>query len=166
MKFRLDTPLRRVIVVFTNHFDLTYFQWIMQISAWGKLQVLAYYSIIMLRLTSNSVSMSLRMLYLSCVKMRELHCPAKTEQKLALGGWHSANALALLLNIIVIWFINIMFYINLFTYNLLTRFILMTDVYFTVFQLCTKIWRSPKSQLSMFPGPESLWQVYWNRIWG
>ena len=38
------------------------------------------------RLTSNSVSMLLRMLYLSCVKMRELHCPAKTEQKLALGG--------------------------------------------------------------------------------
>ena len=38
------------------------------------------------RLTSNSMSMSLRMLYLSCVKMRELHCPAKTEQKLALGG--------------------------------------------------------------------------------
>ena len=37
------------------------------------------------RLTSNSVSMSLTMLYLSCVKMRELHCPAKTEQKLALG---------------------------------------------------------------------------------
>ena len=29
------------------------------------------------------------MLYLSCVKIRELHCPAKTEQKLALGGWHS-----------------------------------------------------------------------------
>ena len=28
--------------------------------------------------------------------MRELHWPAKTEQKLALGGWHSANALALL----------------------------------------------------------------------
>ena len=28
--------------------------------------------------------------------MQELHCPAKTEQKLALGGWHSANALALL----------------------------------------------------------------------
>ena len=58
----------------------------MQISAWGKLQVLAYFSIIMPRLTSNSMSMSLRMLYLSCVKMRELHCPAKTEQKLALGG--------------------------------------------------------------------------------
>ena len=48
------------------------------------------------RLTSNSMSMSLRMLYLSCVKMRELHCPAKTEQKLAFGGGHSANALALL----------------------------------------------------------------------
>ena len=32
----------------------------------GKLQVLAYYSIIMPRLTSNSVSISLRMLYLSC----------------------------------------------------------------------------------------------------
>ena len=63
MKFRLGTPLRR-----------------------GKLQVLAYFSIIMPRLTSNSMSMSLRMLYLSCVKMRELHCPAKTEQKLALGG--------------------------------------------------------------------------------
>ena len=28
--------------------------------------------------------------------MRELHCLAKTEQKLALGGWHSANAVALL----------------------------------------------------------------------
>ena len=28
--------------------------------------------------------------------MRELHWTAKTEQKLALGGWHSANALALL----------------------------------------------------------------------
>ena len=52
----------------------------------GKLQVLAYFSMIMPRLTSNSVSMSLRMLYLSCVKMRELHCPTKTEQKLALGG--------------------------------------------------------------------------------
>ena len=38
------------------------------------------------RLTSNSVIMSLRMLYLSCVKIRKLHCPAKTEQKLALGG--------------------------------------------------------------------------------
>ena len=58
----------------------------MQISALGKLQVLAYFSIIMPRLTSNLVSMSLRMLYLSCVKMWELHCPAKTEQKLALGG--------------------------------------------------------------------------------
>ena len=45
----------------------------------GKLQVLAYFSIIMPRLISNSMSMSLRMLYLSCVKMRELHCPAKTE---------------------------------------------------------------------------------------
>ena len=52
----------------------------------GKLQVLAYFSLIMPRLTSNSVSMSLRMLYLSCVKMQELHCPVKTEQKLALGG--------------------------------------------------------------------------------
>ena len=31
--------------------------------------------------------------------MRELHWTAKTEQKLALGGWHSANALALLLKI-------------------------------------------------------------------
>ena len=33
--------------------------------------------------------------------MRELHCPAiyKTEQKLALGGWHIANALALLLDL-------------------------------------------------------------------
>ena len=31
------------------------------------------------RLTSNSVSMSLRMYYLSCVKMQELHCPAKTQ---------------------------------------------------------------------------------------
>ena len=58
----------------------------MQISTCGKLQVLAYFSIIMPRLTSNSVSMSLRMLYLSCVKMQMLHCPAKTEQKLALGG--------------------------------------------------------------------------------
>ena len=48
-------------------------------------------------LTSNSLSISLRMSYLSCVKIRELHCPAKTEQKLALGGCHSANALALLL---------------------------------------------------------------------
>ena len=28
--------------------------------------------------------------------MQELHCPAKTEQKLALGGSHSANTLALL----------------------------------------------------------------------
>ena len=28
--------------------------------------------------------------------MRELHWTTKTEQKLALGGWHSANALALL----------------------------------------------------------------------
>ena len=37
------------------------------------------------RLTLNSVS--LRMLYLSCVKIRELYCPAMTEQKLALGGW-------------------------------------------------------------------------------
>ena len=27
------------------------------------------------RLTSNSVSMSLKMLYLSCVKFQELHCP-------------------------------------------------------------------------------------------
>ena len=26
IKFRLDTPLRMVIVVCTNHFDLTYFQ--------------------------------------------------------------------------------------------------------------------------------------------
>ena len=33
------------------------------------------------RLTSNLVSMSLRMLYLSFVKMWELHRPAKTEQK-------------------------------------------------------------------------------------
>ena len=62
----------------------------------GKLQVLAYFSITMPRLTSNSVSMSLRMLYLLYVKMRGLHYPTKTEQKLALGGWHSANALALL----------------------------------------------------------------------
>ena len=38
------------------------------------------------RLTSNSVSMSLRMLYLSCVKIWELRSPAKTEQKLTLGG--------------------------------------------------------------------------------
>ena len=38
------------------------------------------------RLTSNSMSMSLSMLYLSCVKIRELRCPAKTEQKLTLGG--------------------------------------------------------------------------------
>ena len=38
------------------------------------------------RLTSNSVSLSLRMTYLSCVKMRKLNCPDKTEQKLALGG--------------------------------------------------------------------------------
>ena len=30
------------------------------------------------------------------VKIGELYCPAKTEHKLALGGWHSANALALL----------------------------------------------------------------------
>ena len=52
----------------------------------GKLQVFAYFSIIMPVLTSNSVSMSLRMLYLSCVKIWELHCPAKTEYKLALGG--------------------------------------------------------------------------------
>ena len=52
----------------------------------GKLQVLAYFSIIMPRLTSNSMNMSLRMLYLSSVKMLELHCPAKTEQKLAFGG--------------------------------------------------------------------------------
>ena len=52
----------------------------------GKLQVLAYFSIVMPRLTSYSVGMSLRMLYLSCVKMRELHCPAKTKQKLALGA--------------------------------------------------------------------------------
>ena len=50
------------------------------------LQVLAYFSIIMPRLTSNSMSLSLRMLYLSCVKMREIHCPVKSEQKLALGG--------------------------------------------------------------------------------
>ena len=52
----------------------------------GKLQVFAYFSIIMPLLTSNSVSMSLRLLYLSCVKIWELHCPAKTEYKLALGG--------------------------------------------------------------------------------
>ena len=52
----------------------------------GKLQGLAYFSIIMPVLTSNSVSMSLRMLYLSFVKIGELHCPAKTEHKLALGG--------------------------------------------------------------------------------
>ena len=39
------------------------------------------------RLTSNSVSMSLRMLYLSCVKIRWLRCPAKTE--LALGAFIS-----------------------------------------------------------------------------
>ena len=38
------------------------------------------------RLTSNSMSMSLRMLYLSCVKMRELHCPAKTKNSLHLEG--------------------------------------------------------------------------------
>ena len=31
--------------------------------------------------------------------MRELHWTAKTEQKLALGGWHSANALALLFGV-------------------------------------------------------------------
>ena len=36
------------------------------------------------------------MLYLSCVKIGELYCPAKTEHKLAPGGWHSANVLALL----------------------------------------------------------------------
>ena len=40
--------------------------------------------------------------------MRELHCPTKTEQKLALGGWHSANALALLFSksiayIVTLW---------------------------------------------------------------
>ena len=38
-----------------------------------KNQNTAYFSIIMPRLTSNSMSISLRMLYLSCVKMRELH---------------------------------------------------------------------------------------------
>ena len=37
-------------------------------------------------LISNSMSMSLKILYLSCVKIRELHSPAKTEYKLALGG--------------------------------------------------------------------------------
>ena len=52
----------------------------------GKLQGLAYFLIIMPVLTSNSVNMSLRILYLSCVKIGELHCPAKTEHKLALGG--------------------------------------------------------------------------------
>ena len=36
--------------------------------------------------------------YLSCVKIPELHRPAKTEHKLALGGWHSANTLVLYLN--------------------------------------------------------------------
>ena len=50
----------------------------------SKLQDLAYFSITMPILTSNSVSMSLRMLYLSCAKMRELNCPPKTERKLAL----------------------------------------------------------------------------------
>ena len=60
----------------------------------GKLQVLGYFSIIMPGLTSNLVSMSLRMLYL-CVKIRELNCHAKTEHKLALGRLYSANALAL-----------------------------------------------------------------------
>ena len=49
------------------------------------------------RLTSNSVSISLRMLYLSCVKIRELHCPAKTERKLALGEWFSAKFYCLFL---------------------------------------------------------------------
>ena len=52
----------------------------------GKLQVLAYFSLMMPGLTSNSVSMSLKMLYLSCVKIRELHSPAKTENKLHLEG--------------------------------------------------------------------------------
>ena len=53
MKFWLDTPLRRVISVCSNHFDLTYFQLIMQIGAW------VYFSVIMLGLSSNEVCMSL-----------------------------------------------------------------------------------------------------------
>ena len=43
----------------------------------------------------------LRFFYPWCVKMRELHCPAKTEQNFALEGWHSANALVLLFQILV-----------------------------------------------------------------
>ena len=35
IQFRLDTPLRMVIVVCTNPFDLTYFQWIMQTSGFS-----------------------------------------------------------------------------------------------------------------------------------
>ena len=58
----------------------------MQVRIWANFRFKHFFSIIMPGLTSNSVSMSLRMLYLSCVKIRELHCPAKTENKLALRG--------------------------------------------------------------------------------
>ena len=82
MKFMLDTPPRRVIVVFTNHFDFPIFSELCKL-AHGQT---SYFSLIMPTLTSNSVSLSLRMLYQSCVKVQELHCPAKTEQKLTLRG--------------------------------------------------------------------------------
>ena len=39
IKFRLDTPLRRVIVVCTTRFDVTYFQRIMQITIWANFRV-------------------------------------------------------------------------------------------------------------------------------
>ena len=54
----------------------------------GKLQVLAYFSIIhvMPGLTSNSVSMSLRKLYLSCVRILVLHCPLRLNISLHLEG--------------------------------------------------------------------------------
>ena len=47
--------------------------------------------------------------------MRELHCPTKTEQQLALGGWHSADALAPLLYMQADTFSQILFYVFVIT---------------------------------------------------
>ena len=54
--------------------------------------------------------------------MREFHYPAKTEQKLALGGWHSANALAFLF-VLYIFFLILHLPINHFIQSLSKRVI-------------------------------------------
>ena len=66
MKFWLDASLRRVISVCSNHFDLTYFQLIMQIGAWANFRFKCFFSVIMLGLSSNEVCMSLSLTIKKC----------------------------------------------------------------------------------------------------